>query len=139
MNDQKPSIFDIIISNKEIVATDALEPRKKDVTPESFFQDFCSKDEFRKLLNSCSKNDLIAFDYLLSQMADEQKFDVTPFEKLDGNNRLYIWISVRNANTSSGFKVLTAGKMCLLINLYGFNLVTSRLSLTTLYEELNKE
>lgn len=139
MKEQKPSIFDIIISNKEVVATEAFESKKKEVTPESFFSEFCTKDEFRKLLNSCSKNDLIAFDYLLSQMADNQKFDVTPFEKLDGNNRLYIWISIRNANTSSGFKVLTAGKICLLINLYGFNLVTSSLSLTTLYEELNKE
>lgn len=130
------SIFDRILADKEKSVVAELSSEKPVINTEEFFAQYCSKEEFSQLLNKCNENDLRGLDYLLNLMNDDKSFEVTPYEKFDANKNLFVWVSIKGAKTSSGFKVLTAGKMCQLVGIYGLGVLDVKLKLDDLYQEL---
>lgn len=135
-NTRTPNFYAQILNNKK--AEEDLKPTKMEVNAETFFTDSCeqgqvSKHDFLDFVHSLTEYELKMLDKLFDLMNQKQRFTVTPFENVDKKGRSYIWIDLKRANTDTGFKVLTVGKLWHLVNLYGFNLVNCDLTVEALY------
>jgi len=136
---QNVDIIDVILKNAALEAAPK-EGEIRIINAENFFsnedgQCFCSKEGFLKLIKSCDKNDLKAIDHTFNLMNEKTKFDVSPFERIDNKGRSYVWIGMDKKNTTGGYKLPTCEDLCLLINLYGFDLIKCDLTLESLYHK----
>lgn len=136
LNTRTPNFYAQILNNKK--ADQEAKTTKMEVNAETFFTDSCeqgqvSKQDFLNFVHSLTEYELKMLDKLFDLMNQKQRFTVTPFENVDKKGRSYIWIDLKRANTDTGFKVLTVGKLWHLVNLYGFNLVNCDLTVEALY------
>ncbi|WP_017259920.1 hypothetical protein [Pedobacter arcticus] len=134
-NDGKPSIVDEIIKSRAS-EQNALGPevKKMDIDAEAFFKHQCSKEDFRALIASCSKSELISLEIGLQLMKDKASFEVTPYETTDNNGKPCVWFKIRQKLVTKNLKIRTAGKMWHLINVYGFGFVNFNTTLAELFE-----
>ena len=145
------SIIDVIIKDSQAVLVQTMEIHPdikargivpKTITTENFFaesedQRFVTRAAFLAHVRSLTRNQLIAFGMFLKYLCEGRKIDC-PFQKLDANEKPYMWVGDKQQLGDRGFKVLTVGRIWELVELYQFGIFKCDFSLESLYKEALK-
>ena len=142
-NDNKTTdIIDFILSEQQKSKAEIqvqVDAHKTLINDQTFFLDnapvgIMTKQQFISLMRR-NKQDLKAFQALISIMTESQKINTSSFAQTDKKGNEYYWLKIYGKNGATEFKVSSFPGLDRLIQGYLFNMYNVSLTLEALYAE----